>query len=103
MKTIKRGTLRRLAVIAAIAVFVTAQKTSAIEGLKISVQCSNVVLHWPIADNENYIIQYRQTLQTNTPWQFLETYLYPDWGTNVTYYIHSNVVQNVNCGGSMGM
>ncbi|HET7624596.1 MAG TPA: hypothetical protein VFM25_04965 [Verrucomicrobiae bacterium] len=36
--------------------------TFAIEGLKVSVQCSNVVLSWPSVEGETYIVQYRPDL-----------------------------------------
>ena len=35
---------------------------SAIEGLKISVHSSNVVLSWPSTSNETYIVQYNMSL-----------------------------------------
>jgi hypothetical protein len=79
----------------------SAVHTFAIEGLQVSVQCSNVVLSWPSADGETYIVQYRQTLDPSDSWQTLTNYFPNTSGTNVTAYIHSNVVQNpCNCGGS---
>ncbi len=90
-------------IIAALAVSLTASlKTFAVEGLQLSLQCSNVVLSWPSIPGQNYIIQYRQTLDPSTPWQTL-TNLYPgDWTTNVTVFVHSNIVQHPNCGGTGG-
>lgn len=40
----------------------------AIEGLKVSVQSTNVVLSWPSATNETYIAQYRQALNGTNLW-----------------------------------
>lgn len=72
----------------------------AIEGLKLSVQCSNVVLAWPSAEGETYVVQYRPTLNPSDSWQTLTSSLSAVSGTNVTSFIHSNVVQNpCNCGG----
>jgi hypothetical protein len=63
MKLLKQGTL--LAGLAAL----VASSTSilAIEGLQISVQCPDVVLGWPSTPGENYIVQWRPTLNLSTP------------------------------------
>lgn len=73
----------------------------AIERLKLSVQCSNVVLSWPSAEGETYIVQYRKTLDPSDSWQTLTSSLSAVSGTNITSFVHSNAVQNpCNCGGS---
>lgn len=101
-----KGVLRRTALIAITAglLLTPVLRTHAIEGLKISLQCSNVVLSWPCRDDgsESFIVQYRQTLDPNTPWQTLTSLLYADYGTNMAYFVHSNIVQYPNCdeGGS---
>jgi hypothetical protein len=83
--------------------FASAISSFAIEGLHISVQCSNVVLSWPSADGETYIVQYRKTLDPSDGWQTLTSSLPAVSGTNVTSFVHSNAVQNpCNCGGSFG-
>ncbi|HVV02149.1 MAG TPA: hypothetical protein VHH88_12350 [Verrucomicrobiae bacterium] len=76
-------------------------RTLAIEGLHISLQCSNVVLSWPsdVTSGETYIVQYRSDLASTNPWTTLTNYMPPDAGTNVTIFTHSNVVQKPNCGG----
>ena len=95
MKTI----IRKGAVIAAAVLLTSNIHTFAIEGLQLSLQCSNVVLSWPSIGGQNYIIQYRPTLDPSTPWRTL-TNSYPgDWTTNVTVFVHSNIVQNPVCGG----
>jgi hypothetical protein len=84
---------------------VSAFSGHAIEGLKLSVQCSNVVLSWPCLDDgsETFIVQYRPTLAAATPWQTLTNHLPAEVGTNLAFYVHSNVVQNPSCGcGTMG-
>jgi hypothetical protein len=102
MKTITKGLFKNIPIIVALAgLLATRINTFAIEGLHVSVQCSNVVLSWPSADGETYIVQYRQTLAPSDSWQTLIDNLPNTSGTNVTAYIHSNVVQNpCNCGGS---
>ncbi len=47
-------------------VFIAAE-TRAIEGLRISVVQSNVVLAWPSRTNETFIVQWRAAFDTNTP------------------------------------
>jgi len=71
----------------------------AIEALQVSVQCSNVVLSWPSAEHETYIVQYRPTLDPEIPWQTLTSSLPAEVGTNVTVFVHSNVVTQPSCGG----
>ena len=64
----------------------------AIEGLKLKIVCPHVVLSWPSIEGENYIVQYRETLGTNTPWLTLTNYLPAESGTNTTTFTHSNRV-----------
>jgi hypothetical protein len=98
MKTTKR-ILLTLAI-----VVVSAVQSLAIEGLKLSVQCSNVVLHWPSVEGQTYMVQYRPTLDPATPWQTLTNSYPADSGTNVTFFVHSNIVLNPVCnGGSFSM
>lgn len=72
----------------------------AIEDLKISMQCSNVVLSWPSIEGETYFVQYRPTLSSTNPWQPLASFWPAEPGTNVTVFVHTNIVQNCGCGGS---
>ena len=65
MNTIKQG------IIGTAVLLVAAHHTFAIEGLKLSLQCSNVVLSWPSVEGETYIVQYRPTLVPGTPWGHL--------------------------------
>src|SRR5262252_8922482 len=65
----------------------------AIEGLRISVQCPNVILSWPSTHTETYIVQCRPSLSTNNPWTTLTNSLPAPAATNITIFVHSNVVQ----------
>ena len=55
-------TIKSLLTVSAGLVLASVIPAVAIEGLQVSVQCSNVVLSWPSAEGETYIVQYRQTL-----------------------------------------
>src|SRR6266404_4870379 len=93
----------RQGVLGAVMLFLaSAVQTFAIEGLQLSLQCSNVVLSWPSVEGETYIVQYRPTLDVSTPWQTLASSLPADVGTNLTFFTHSNIVQHPNCGGGGG-
>lgn len=65
----------------------------AIENLRISVVASNVVLSWPSKTNEAFIVEYRATLNTNTPWVMLASNHPAKAATNWTTFTHSNIVQ----------
>ena len=77
--------------------FSITQHAHAIDGLQISLQCSNVVLSWPSGGGHNYIVEYRHTLSATDSWQTL-TSAWPDSGTNITVFVHSNILQNPSCG-----
>jgi|SRR5665213_2402977 len=93
MKSIKRTILT-----AAILLSASTTQTFAIEGLQISLVCSNVVLSWPSDPSETYMVQYRQTLNATDTWQTVALDLPADPTTNVTFFVHTNVVQNPSCG-----
>jgi hypothetical protein len=104
MKTITKG-----AIIGAALLLASNIHTFAIEGLTISVQCPNVILGWPSNPGENYIVQWRPTLDPSTPWVTLTNSLPADWTTNWTFFVHSNVFQcptggtnNISGGGGDG-
>ena len=71
----------------------SATQSIAIEGLQLSVQCPDVVLCWPSAAGENYIVQWRPNLSPSTPWVRLTNSLPADWTTNWTIFVDSNRVQ----------
>src|ERR1700743_3697139 len=60
----------------------------AIEGLQVSVQCTNAILTWPCLDDgsEQFVVQYRPTLDVTDQWQTLETDLPATFGTNLMCY-----------------
>ncbi|MGH7976818.1 MAG: hypothetical protein ACREC8_09155 [Limisphaerales bacterium] len=75
--------------------FASAIPSFGIEGINVSVQSSNVVLSWPSVDGSGatYIVQYRSTLNATDSWQTLTSSWPAAVGTNVTFFIHSNIVQ----------
>jgi hypothetical protein len=82
---------------AMIALFLAlAIKSHAIEGLQLSIQGSNVVLSWPSAPGESYIVEYRPALDSSVYWQQL-TNEYPadTSGSNITQFVDSNAVIHV--------
>jgi hypothetical protein len=97
MKTSIQGTV----LTAACLLLASSNQTHAIEGLELSLQCSNVVLSWPCKNDgsESFIVQYRRTLDPSTPWQTLTSSLNAQYGSSVTYFVHENVVTNADCGG----
>ena len=93
----------RLTIVGGVALLLaSALQSFAIEGLQLSLQCSNVVLRWPSVAGDAYFVRYRPDLTTNSSWTIL-TNAYPAAnGTNMTYFVHSNAVLNPNCGGNGG-
>lgn len=63
-----------------------------IDGLTISVHETNVVLSWPSSGTENYLIQYRSTLSTNSTWITLTNNLPAAIGTNRTTFLIFGVI-----------
>jgi hypothetical protein len=99
--------ISKAAIAAGIVFLASASQSHAIEGLQISVRCPDVILSWPSVEGETYIVQYRQTLITNTPWTTLADWLPAAAATNTTFYAHSNQVtcstgatNNITGGGS---
>src|SRR5579872_2629092 len=77
-------------------------QSTAIEGLQLSVQCTNVVLTWPSVEGETYIIQARTDIGTNGAWVFLTNSYPAASGTNMTCFVHTNVVAHPVCGPQTG-
>lgn len=84
------------------ALLLATTSSPAIEGLKLQIVCPDVVLTWPSVEGQNYVVQYRPTLDPITPWQTLTNSLAAIPGTNQTFFVHSN---RVDCptGQSFGM
>ncbi len=97
MKTKKEVIIGALALLLASAVH-----TVAIEGIQIAVKCRDVILSWPSDEfsGETYLVQYRADLVSTNPWTTLTNFMPPDAGTNLTFFIHSNIVVHPTCGGS---
>ena len=75
----------------------SAMTTHAIEGLRISVVQSNVVLGWPSQTNETFIVQWRAAFETNCPWVTLATNHLAATATNWTVFTHTNQIpRNTN-------
>jgi hypothetical protein len=75
----------------------------AVENLQITVQCPDVVLSWPSMEGEFYIVQHRQTVDTNSAWVTLTNAMPADSGTNWTCFVHSNqMVCSTNSGSGGG-
>ncbi|HEY5234300.1 MAG TPA: hypothetical protein VIK35_12270, partial [Verrucomicrobiae bacterium] len=93
MKTSK--TVRRLIVgcVFACCLSLSTVQSFAIEGLQLSIQSSNVVLSWPSTNTETYIVQYRPTLTPDSSWLTLTDFLAAASDTNITVFVHSNIVQ----------
>jgi hypothetical protein len=64
----------------------------AIEGLKIAVQSDNVILSWPSATNETYLVQYRPTLNSTSSWLTVTDDFPAAVNTNITFFVQSNSV-----------
>jgi hypothetical protein len=79
----------RLLILALIASTTT---SFAIEGLKLTIRCPDVVLSWPSTNDETYVVQYRPTLDTNSTWTTLTNFLPAKIGTNITTFVDSNRV-----------
>lgn len=66
--------------------------SSAVQGVRLSLQGSDVALRWPSQPCQAFIIGYRPSLDPSTPWTFLDTaYASASSGTETTY-VHPNVV-----------
>jgi hypothetical protein len=65
----------------------------AIENLNLFLANSNVVLSWPSADTESYVVQYRPSLTDTNGWQTLAANCLAATETNITLFTHSNAVQ----------
>jgi hypothetical protein len=88
-----RGTIGAGAVLLAFAT-----QSLGIEGLRITVQCPDVILGWPSSPEETYIVQWRATLTTNTPWVTLTNSLPADSTTNWTTFVDSGRVPSCPSG-----
>ena len=61
--------------------------SSAMDGLGIKAEGTNIIVSWPSAGYENYVIQFRPTLDTSTPW------------TNLTFSTPASIPDNYPANG----
>jgi hypothetical protein len=80
---------RRAVIAAGLVLLAPAIQSLGIEGLRISVQCPDAILGWPSSPEETYIVQWRATLSTNTPWVTLTNSLPAAASTNWTTFVDS--------------
>ena len=97
MKTATQGILG-----AVILVLVAANPAPAVVDQALQIQSTNLVLSWPSpGGHQQYLIQYRQTLDATTPWTEL-TNAYPANSTNRTTYTIYGAVPPPPSGGGGG-
>ena len=77
----------------------TAVQAFAVDGLDIHIQSTNIVISWPSAGYESYLIQSRPTLGASTPWGIL-TNNYPANGNPRTTFTVYGAVYTSAGGGS---
>jgi hypothetical protein len=63
-----------------------------VPGTKISVVGSNAIVSWPSRTGETFVVLYRATLHTNTPWSTLAAHRVAAVNTNWTSFTHTNGV-----------
>lgn len=88
MKTIRRAIVGAVVLL----LLTSAVHSFAIEGIQVSVQSSNVVLSWPSATNETYIVQYLPALLSTNSWLTLTDGFPAALNTNLTVFVDSNAV-----------
>ncbi len=81
-----------------------AVQSFAIQGLELSVQCSNVVLTWPsvAGSGDTYVVRRRPDLSANSTWTVLTSSFPAATDTNLTVFIDYGVVTNTHCDGGGG-
>lgn len=92
INSVKTTTKATIAVSALLFFFASAAQSFAVEGQALQIQGTNLVLSWPSPGGyQEYLIQYRQTLDPSTPWTAL-TNNYSANSTNRTTYMILGVV-----------
>jgi hypothetical protein len=86
----EKGKMRKLTSVVGVLILILSSVSSfAIEGLKVSVQSTNILLSWPSATNETYIAQYRPSLTSTSSWMTLTNYLPAATNATVTFFSNS--------------
>jgi len=96
MNTIKRNVL-----IASAFLSLSTFSSPALTGVSIGVQATNIVLNWPSTNGRIYLIEYEKSLSGDVHWGELANYFPAATGTNVTEFVHTNVIPAPS-GGSGG-
>lgn len=87
MKIFKSGVTGAVVLLLASAIH-----TFGIEKLKVSLLSSNAVLSWPSTNYETYIVQYRSNMNAAASWLTLTDSFPAAASSNLTFFIHSNIV-----------
>jgi hypothetical protein len=87
-KAIRKGILA-----VAVLLLTSTLPTSAIEGLKLQMDCPDVVLSWPSIEGEQYRVEWREDLSTHSTWVTLTNLLSAQIQTNLTTFVHSGIVE----------
>src|SRR5262245_11360169 len=90
--------LRKAFLVTALA-SLTFSSSADVQNVRVSLQCSNVVLSWPSQPGETFTVVYRPTLNTNTPWVTLTNLLPAAVNTNRTTFVHIGIA---DCSQTMG-
>jgi hypothetical protein len=97
VNTIKLGTIAASAILLA-----AAARSFAVEGQALQIQGTNLVLSWPSPGGyQQYLIQYRATLDPSTPWTELTNNYFANSSGRTTYTI-LGVVPQAQVGGGGG-
>ncbi len=70
------------------------KEAAAIDDLRLTVQNTNTILSWPSQGGQTFIVRWRPTFQTNTPWIVLTNTLPAATGTNRTTFGHIGAFTN---------
>lgn len=90
------------AIFAVLAILLASNTPSlAVEGLTIKPAGTNIVLSWPCVENENYIVQYRATVDTNSTWQTLTNFQVIA-GASTATFVDYGVIPPPNLSGGTG-
>ena len=95
--------MTRLKIVAVLGVlFAMVMNSSAVQGVQLSLQGSDVVLSWPSLPEQTFIIGHKPDLNPGTQWTFLITTL-PAAAGNQTTFVHAGAFQGGGGGQMMAM
>lgn len=76
----RKQTILTLAILLA-----AASQTFSVPGLRIAVDCSDIVLSWPSTTGQTFLVEFRSTLDSATTWTELTNHYPASIGTNTTF------------------